>query len=277
MNRSRSADRSRLVQLARRFRELHSGELLVLPNAWDVATARVLGDAGYPAVATTSAAISAVLGYPDGEGTPEPEMFEANARIARAVPLPVSMDAEGGYGMSASDFAERLVDSGLVGCNLEDTAHDGSNPAGQSVKGLIEAGTHAGWLGEVREALDATGVPVVLNARVDVFLPTSGVPESARLEEAIARGRLYRAAGADCIYPIGLGDPDALAALVAAVGGPINANTTPELDLARLRDLHVARVSYGPRFHRAGLADFDRAVRGLVQYASTGTSVKPTA
>ncbi|MDQ1632288.1 MAG: hypothetical protein QOC80_2260 [Frankiaceae bacterium] len=258
-----SPDRARLAELALRFRELHSGGLLVLPNAWDAGSARVLADAGYPAVATASAAISASLGYPDGEGTPWQEMFAANARIARAVPLPVSMDAEGGYGLAPSDLAEHLLDSGVIGCNLEDTDHRSG--------GLVEAETHAAWLAAVREAVDASGVPVVLNARVDVFLPTSRIPEGERLAEGIRRGRLYRAAGADCVYPIGLRDPDDLQALVRAVGGPINGNTGPELELARLRELGVARVSYGPRFYRAGLSEFERAVRELATTASGGT------
>jgi 2-methylisocitrate lyase-like PEP mutase family enzyme len=155
----------------------------------------------------------------------------------------------------------------VVGCNLEDTDHGGSAPSGHRGKGLVKAEAHAEWLAAVRESLDTAGVPVVLNARVDVFLPTSGIPESDRLAEAIRRGRLYRDAGADCVYPIGLGDANALAALVTDVGGPINANPSPGLDLARLRELHIARVSYGPRFYRAGLVDFDRAIRELVQYA----------
>jgi 2-methylisocitrate lyase-like PEP mutase family enzyme len=269
-----TTDRTLLATLARRFRDLHShdefsGGLLVLPNAWDAASARVVADAGFPAVATTSAAVAATLGYPDGEGTPKAEMFAATARIARAVPLPVSMDAEGGYGLSPSELAERLLDSGVVGCNLEDTDH--------LAGGLVDGDRHAAWLAGVREAFDATGVPLVLNARVDVFLPTSGIPESDRLAEGIRRGRLYRAAGADCVYPIGLRDADDLAALVAAVDGPVNGNTSPELDLARLRELGVARVSYGPRFHREGLAQFDRAVREVATYALGGAQVKPTA
>jgi 2-methylisocitrate lyase-like PEP mutase family enzyme len=169
------------------------------------------------------------------------------------------MDAEGGYGMAPVELAERLLESGAVGCNLEDTDHADNNTVG----GLVDAEAHAVWLGEVREALDASGVPVVLNARVDVFLPTSGIPAGERLAEGIRRGRLYRAAGADCVYPIGLRDAGDLTTFVAAVGGPVNANTGPELDLARLRELGVARVSYGPRFYRAALAEFDRVVREL--------------
>jgi 2-methylisocitrate lyase-like PEP mutase family enzyme len=211
--------------------------------------------AGFPAVATTSAAIAAMLGYPDAEGAPAQEMFAANGRIARSVPVPVSMDAEGGYGMPPAELVERLLENGLVGCNLEDTDHRGS--------GLKDAQTHAGWLAAVRAAADTAGVPLVINARVDVFLPTAGIAVDDRAAEAIRRGRLYRSAGADCIYPIGLTDPGTLATLVAAIDSPVNGNSAAKLDLPRLRTLGVARASYGPRFYRTALADFDAAIRHL--------------
>ena len=244
-----------LARLAVNFERLHHHELLVLPNAWDAASARVVEAAGFPAVATASAAISAMLGYPDGERTPVDEMFAANARIARAVQLPVSMDAEGGYGLSPAALVSRLLEIGVVGCNLEDTDHRGG--------GLRDAEKQAQWLSEVRSAADAAGVPLVINARVDVFFSTSDVPEADRIAEAIRRGRLYRSAGATCIYPIGVGAAGTLAALVAAIDSPLNANTTASLDLPGLRALGVARVSYGPRFYRAGLEAFATAVRNL--------------
>ncbi|MFI5952358.1 isocitrate lyase/phosphoenolpyruvate mutase family protein [Cryptosporangium sp. NPDC051539] len=250
-----TTDQERLAGLAGALRRLHGGDLLVLPNAWDAASAGVVEGAGFPAVATASAAITAMLGYPDGEGAPWQEMFAAGARIARAVAVPVTMDAEGGYGLAPADLVGRLLDAGVVGCNLEDTDHrDG---------GLKDPRRQADWLAEVRAAADATGVPLVINARVDVFLPAGRVPEEDRADEAVRRGRLYREAGADCVYPIGVGDPEVLATLVAGIGGPINGNTGPRLPLAALREIGVARVSYGPRFYRAGLADFGRAIRDL--------------
>jgi 2-methylisocitrate lyase-like PEP mutase family enzyme len=245
----------RLAGLAEDLRQLHQGEMLVLPNAWDVASAQIVADAGFPAVATTSAAIAAVLGYPDGEGAPGSEMFAANARIARSVSVPVTMDAEAGYGLAPADLVGCLLENGLVGCNLEDTNHRAG--------GLADAETHADWLSRVRAAADAAGVPIVINARVDVFLPRSNVAERDRVGEAVRRGRLYRSAGADCVYPIGVGDPGVLATLVAEIDGPINGNSGAGLDLAQLRELGVARVSYGPRFYRTALAEFNRAVRAL--------------
>ncbi len=116
----------------------------------------------------------------------------------------------------------------------------------------------------VRSAAGDAGVPIVINARVDVFLPASGISETGRLGEAVRRGRRYREAGVDCIYPIGVRRKADLATLVAELPGPINGNTSDELDLAALRALGVARVSYGPRFYRTAMADFTTAVRDLL-------------
>lgn len=244
-----------LTSRAARLRELHRGEMLVLPNAWDVASAVIVAEAGFPVVATASAAVSAMLGHPDGEGAPWREMFAAAGRIARAVSIPVTVDAEAGYGLAPGELVDRLLEIGAAGCNLEDTDHRAG--------GLADAGAHAGWLAEVRAAAAERGVPIVLNARVDVFLPTSGISAPDRVAETIRRGRLYRAAGADCVYPIGVRERADLATLVAELPGPVNGNTGDQLDLAALRELGVARVSYGPRFYRAALAGLKTAVEDL--------------
>ncbi|QIG43637.1 isocitrate lyase/phosphoenolpyruvate mutase family protein [Nocardioides anomalus] len=248
-------DIDRLAGLAETLRRLHTGDMLVLPNAWDAASAQVVEEAGFAAVATASAAVSAMLGYPDGEAAPWEEMFAANRRIAKAVSVPVTMDAEAGYGIAPADLVRRLLEIDVVGCNLEDSDH--------VVGGLKDADEQARWLADVRSAADASGVPLVINARVDVFFPNSPVPDDERVAEAIRRGRLYRDAGADCIYPIGVGDPTVLAQLIAGIDSPINGNSNPHLSLATLRDMGVARVSYGPRFYRAALADFGTAIRAL--------------
>jgi 2-methylisocitrate lyase-like PEP mutase family enzyme len=251
-----SIDRAELKDRAERLRKLHRGDLLVLPNAWDAASARTVADAGFPVVATASAAISAMLGYPDGEGAPWQEMFAAAGRVARAVAVPVTVDAEAGYGMAPRDLVDRLLDIGAVGCNLEDTDHRAG--------GLAEAGAQADWLARVRAAADEAGVPIVINARVDAFLPVAGLPEPDRVAEAIRRGRLYLDAGADCVYPIGVRHERDIAALVAELPGPVNGNPGESLDLAKLRELGVARASYGPRFYRAAMADLKATVEKLL-------------
>ncbi|MEV4326027.1 isocitrate lyase/phosphoenolpyruvate mutase family protein [Microbispora rosea] len=251
-----AADVADLKTRAERLRELHSEEMLVLPNVWDAASATIVAEAGFPAVATASAAISEMLGYPDGEGAPWQEMFAAAGRVARVVSVPVTVDAEAGYGMEPRELVDRLLDIGAVGCNLEDTDHRAG--------GLVEAGAHAQWLAGVRSAADDAEVPIVINARVDTFLPASGIPEPDRVTETIRRGRLYRDAGADCIYPIGVRQKHDLATLVTELPGPVIGNTGEYLDLATLREMGVARVSYGPRFYRAALADLKTAVQELL-------------
>ncbi|MBM7786486.1 isocitrate lyase/PEP mutase family protein [Tenggerimyces flavus] len=238
------------------LRDLHTGELLVLPNVWDATSASIVATAGFPAVATASNAIAGMLGYPDGEGAPWSEMFAAAGRVARSVTVPVTVDAEAGYGMEPRELVDRLLEIGVVGCNLEDTDHRAG--------GLVDAGKQAAWLASVREAADEAGVPLVVNARVDTFLPPNGVPEGQRIAETVRRGRLYRDAGADCVYPIGVRARADLAELVAGLECPVNGNASDELTLDVLRELGVARVSYGPTFYRSAMAGFENAVKSLL-------------
>ncbi|MFF0342309.1 isocitrate lyase/phosphoenolpyruvate mutase family protein [Kribbella sp. NPDC004875] len=222
---------------AAEFRALHhlqhGGTPLILPNAWDPVSARLVADAGYPAVATSSGAVARVLGYDDGQLTPPAEMFTAVTRIARAVDVPVTADMEAGYGLPAKEFAERLLETGAVGCNLED-----------SVGGaLVDVARQADYLAEVRAA---AGAELVINARVDTFIR----PVEDPVAEAVRRGREYRRAGADCVYPI-LAPLAQLAEVVEGVGGPINghaktAGPTP----AELAAAGATRISYGTDVHQ---------------------------
>src|SRR3954469_24702202 len=200
------------------LRSLHvRGNPLVLPNAWDVASARAVVDAGFPVVATSSSAVADALGYEDGEGAPAAEMFAAAARIARAVDVPLTVDAEAGYGMAAAEFVESLRTAGAAGCNFEDTDHASGT--------ITDAGAHAERLTAIREAAGDGGL--VVNARVDVFLRNRSTPQGELVDEAAARALAYLAAGADCIYPIFLSDHDAIARFVDSVDGPVNVLATP--------------------------------------------------
>ncbi|XVQ11448.1 isocitrate lyase/PEP mutase family protein [Spirillospora sp. CA-255316] len=220
---------------AARLRELHRpGEPLILPNVWDAASAAIIEEAGYPAIATASASIAAMLGYSDHEGAPADEMFAAARRVIRAVAVPVTVDAEGGYGLPAAELVERLADIGAAGCNLEDTDHRTGS--------LVDASEQADRIAAVRDAADAAGVDLVINARADTFVAKTPDP----VAEAIERGRRYLEAGADCVYPIMAASVEDIAALAKGIPGPINTNQLPGVDLARLAALGVARVSYGP-------------------------------
>jgi 2-methylisocitrate lyase-like PEP mutase family enzyme len=250
-----------LADLAERLRALHhAAEPLVLANAWDAATARSVVDAGFAAVATTSSGVSAALGYADGEQTPPDEMFNAIARMRRAIGrLPLTADIESGYGLGAEDLVERLLRAGAVGCNLEDTDH-----AQPGQHALRDADQQAERLHAFVRAARASGVRLVLNARVDVFLRPPGGSEAA-VDEAIRRARLYLQAGADSIFPIGVPDEASIVALVQAIPAPVNVipgfRGAPEL--GRLRELGVRRISYAGRLHRAAQVDHLRRLAAI--------------
>jgi 2-methylisocitrate lyase-like PEP mutase family enzyme len=228
------------------LRSLHiPGVPLVLPNAWDVGSARAVVDAGFPVVATTSNAIAAALGHDDGEGAPSDEMLFVARRIAASVYVPVTVDAEAGYGMTPEELVELLNRTGAVGCNIEDSDHANG--------GLIDVHLRATYIAQMRAAAGRIGVPQVINARIDSFLPTSRLAEDQKRADAIGRAEAYRSAGADCVFPIGSG-PDDLRALVAEVGVPVNGGLALEHgSLDELIAIGVARVSVGPQLYRRAL------------------------
>jgi 2-methylisocitrate lyase-like PEP mutase family enzyme len=247
-----------LAEAAEQLRALHRGaEPLVLPNAWDAASALVVAEAGFPAVATTSSGMSASLGWADGEHTPADEMFAAILRIARSVDVPVTADIEGGYGLTPEEIVQRLLDAGAVGCNLEDTDH-------RTGTTLVDSTAQADRLAAVKRVARAAKVDIVLNARVDVFLRQAPADQTP-IEEAIQRGRLYVEAGADCVFPIGAPDEGAIAALVDGIPGPINviAGFRGAPGQVRLRELGVRRISYAGRLHRAMFVEHQRRVADI--------------
>jgi 2-methylisocitrate lyase-like PEP mutase family enzyme len=229
---------------AEALRALHRGPgILVLPNAWDVASARIFEAAGARAVGTTSAGIANSLGYPDGEAIPAGEMLEVVARIARALAVPVTADLEAGYGDPAATAAA-AVEAGAVGLNVEDGVRDGAGP----LQPVEEA---AAAVAAVREAGERAGVPLVINARTDVFLRGEGEPAEL-IREAVARSNAYLEAGADCAFVIGVADVGLIRALVAAIRGPVSVLARPGGPSVReLEGLGVRRVSIGPWAMRA--------------------------
>src|SRR5215216_6353913 len=208
------------------LRSLHRpGAPLLLPNVWDVATARAVVAAGFPVVATSSGGVAATLGYEDHEGAPADEMLAAAARIARGVDVPVTVDAEAGYGMEPAKLVAALRDMGAAGCNLED-----SDYASDSLRDPYE---HAEWLRAVRAAASDYDYPLVINARIDVFLHPflAGAGPGTQDElvpEALRRATAYLEAGADCVFPITLWESDALRRFVSEVGGPVNVVRLPQ-------------------------------------------------
>jgi 2-methylisocitrate lyase-like PEP mutase family enzyme len=226
------------------LRALHiPGDPLVVPNAWDAASAAMVADAGFPAVATSSAATAAILGYPDGEGTPVEQVLAATVRIVRAVDIPVTVDFERGYGLPARELVERFAGTGAVGLNLED-----SDPATGT---MIDPAAQTDFLAAVREAAGSIGVDLVINARTDSFLRQAG-STTEQLDATIVRAARYLAAGADCVYPIGVVDPAVIGRLTEGIAGPVNVvyGRPGERRRAALAALGVARVSFGPSLQR---------------------------
>jgi 2-methylisocitrate lyase-like PEP mutase family enzyme len=259
MTRSQTAELQSRCDL---LRSLHRpGDPLLLPNAWDVATARAVAAAGYPAIATTSWGVAEALGYEDHEGAPADEMLAAAARIARAVEAPVTVDAEAGYGMDPAELVAALRDAGAAGCNLEDTNH--------AAGGLRDPDRHAEWLRAVRQAASENSYPLVINARVDVFIgpylagADPGIQDEL-VPEALRRANSYLEAGVDCVYPIVLWKPDALRRFMSGVSGLANVIRHPQSpSLAELAALGVARVSWGPYLYRDAMARFGDQLASL--------------
>jgi len=238
------------AQKAEQFRKMHAGpRILALPNAWDAVSARILEEAGHPAIATSSAAVAFSLGYPDGQRISRDEMLEVVGRIARAVRVPVTADMESGYGTTVKDMmetAKAVVAAGAIGMNLEDVTGDDESS-------LVEISLQQEKIRAIREASSSLGVPLVLNARTDVYLMPIG-DASTRFERTVERLRAYRQAGADCVFAPGVSDRDTIAKLVKAIAAPLNilasANCPP---LAELEKMGVARVSAGSAVMRATL------------------------
>ncbi|RQW89596.1 isocitrate lyase/PEP mutase family protein [Micromonospora globispora] len=237
---------------ARHFRSLHvPGEPLVLVNAWDAASARIVAAAGARAVATTSAGVAWSLGAPDGDALGRKAAVDLIQRVVAAVPLPVTADVESGYGDRPDEVAatvQEVIAAGAVGVNIEDARHAGGAP-------LRPVDEQCARLAAVRAAADRAEVPLYVNARVDTFLRGVG-----GVGETVARARAYLAAGADGVFVPGAVDPETVAALVAAIPAPLNVlagpGAPPVPELARLG---VARVSLGSSVAEAAYAVARRA------------------
>ena len=242
------------------FRQLHRGpNVLILPNAWDVASARIFEDAGFPAIATTSAGIAYSLGYADGQHIPREEMMARIGRIARAVHVPVTADIEAGYGSTVHDVARttcELIQLGVVGMNLEDGSGDPTYP-------LIDFQLAIEKIRAARQAAIDVRAQIVINARTDVYLLPGGNPD-ADYSEALRRLTAFRDAGADCVFAPGLKDAETIGRLTKAVECPLNILAGPgSPSIPELAKLGVARVSVGSGPMRATLGLLRRLAEEL--------------
>jgi 2-methylisocitrate lyase-like PEP mutase family enzyme len=236
------------------LRQLHQGPpMLVLPNAWDAASARIFEEAGFPAIATTSAGVANSLGYPDVERIPRDEMLWMVKRIAESVSVPVTADVEAGYGDPVGT-ARAVLDAGAVGMNLEDSALDGS---------LADLAAQVRLIAQVRAASE-----IVINARTDVYLFAVG-NEATRFERTVERLNAYRKAGADSLFAPGVRDPETIGRLAKAVNGPLNILATAGVpNMAELERLGVRRVSIGSGAMRASMGLTQRIAKELKEHGT---------
>ncbi len=249
------------AERAEDFRALHRKDrILVLPNAWDAASARVFENAGFPAVATSSAGMMVSLGYPDGEVIDRNEFVKAVSRIAKLLTLPLSVDVVAGFGETPDEVVATVRDvikAGAVGVNIEDFIH--------AEKRLFPVEMQIEKVKAVKRLGESMKVPIVINARTDALRYLGG-DDNAKLKEAIRRASAYRDAGADCVYPMGLVDPTLISTFVKAVRFPTNVmvrkGLPPVKDLERLG---VARISFGPSASYAAMGLLKRISREVLE------------
>lgn len=225
----------------------------MLPNAWDVASARIFERAGFPALGTTSAGVAFALGYPDGQRISREEMIDVVARIAHAVKIPVTADVEAGYDDPVKT-AKAVWSAGAVGMNLEDIRNDDLIPIEEQI--------------DVIRAIRKATPGMVINARDDIFLNAIG-NEATRFERSVERLRAYRDAGADCLFAPGVRDRETIGKLVQALKAPLNILATAGAPpISEMQGLGVARVSVGSGPMRATLGLVDRIARELYDHGT---------
>lgn len=254
-----------------KFRQLHARRPLVLPNAWDAASARIIEAAGAPAIATTSAGVSWSFGRRDGQKLRRDEMLQVICNIVKTVKVPVSADMESGYGSGSgkdvSDTIQSLVSMGVAGINIEDSP-------GRDGRTLLAPEEQVERIRIARQTATSTGADLLINARIDVYLFQVGDLKT-RFSATADRARLYRRAGADCVFVPGVVDLSTIAELVEAVEGPLNIMAMPGAPSAKqLGEIGVARVTVGPWVAQTALAAAHRAACELVEqgtYASLET------
>ena len=250
---------------ADRLRALHKrGDPVVMVNAWDAVSARIVEQLGFPAIATTSAGLAWLEGFADGERIPRDRMLEGVRRVTQAVNVPVTADLEHGYGNSIEDAvasARGAVDAGAVGMNFEDW-----DPKAGA---LLELQAQVSRVAAIRKLGEDAGVPIVINARTDVFLEDVGDSDDWRIAEAARRGNAYLLAGADCAFVPGVTKERLIEQLTRRIAGPINILATPATpSIERLAELGVARISVGGSAMAYGLGQFRRFARMVMD---TGT------
>jgi 2-methylisocitrate lyase-like PEP mutase family enzyme len=250
---------------AEQFRSLHQernkNKILILPNAWDVASARLFENTGFPAIATSSAGMLVSLGYPDGEEIGRDAFLSVIKRIATALSVPLSADSLAGFGTTPKEIettAKGLIEAGAIGLNIEDYEH--------KTKKLFPLEKQVEKLKAIKRVGEAMGIPLVIDARTDAYRYGDG-DEEARFGEAIRRATLYRDAGVDCVYPMGLVDKSLISRFVRALDNfPVNVMIRKGLPKVKeLEDIGVKRLSFGPSASYAAMGLLKRISKEILE------------
>ncbi|MCH8018597.1 isocitrate lyase/phosphoenolpyruvate mutase family protein [candidate division KSB1 bacterium] len=256
-------DKTTQIQKAEKFLALHhEPKLLVLPNIWDPLGARLLEGLGYPAVATASAAVAYSLGYDDGQKIKFDAMLDVIERIASSVAVPMTADIERGYAEHPQEIAENIrqvMHAGAVGINFEDSSFEGGP--------LQPIDFQCERIQAIRNMADKEGIPLVINARIDVFMRSADISRSEKIAETISRGKAYLDAGADCLYPIGPGDVETLKRIREETEAPINVYASKlAASMKELEAIGISRLSLGPGLIRASLTTMRNVAQQLLDY-----------
>jgi 2-methylisocitrate lyase-like PEP mutase family enzyme len=254
---------------AQDFRGLHHGKrMLILPNAWDVPSARVFENAGFPAVATSSAGLMVSLGYPDGEVMDRDQFVSTVRRIAGVLLVPLSVDIVAGFGKTTKEVlttVKAILRAGGIGINIEDFVH--------ATKKLYPIERQVENVRRIRKLGDTVGIPLVINARTDALRFGTGDEES-KFAEAVRRAIASRDAGADCVYPMGLIDAVSIRRFLKELDFPINVMVRKGLPpITELENLGVARVSFGPSASYAAMGLLKRAAKEVLEKGTYGNLV----
>lgn len=248
------------IEKAELFRAQHHAEkILLLPNIWDTLSAKLISTLGYPSLATASVSMSLVNGYADGENMPYKVLIEKVKLIVESVDLPVTVDIERGYAESINQLKDNiklLIDSGAVGLNIEDGLDHG--------KVILPINEQCRRIEAIRETAIISNVPIVINARTDLFMKPQKGDE---LKLAVERANAYEAAGADCFYPILINNYDDISRLLEQIKIPVNVVLMPLIgDLKKLEIIGVKRVSVGPALLKLALSSIKNAAEELLNY-----------
>lgn len=243
------------------FNQLHhSGDLLVLPNIWNPLGALLLQDLGYKAVATASASIALANGYQDGEKIPFNDLLLILEKIVKSVTISVTADVESGYTKNNTELSEnikKLIDTGIAGINFEDSKHDEQK--------LFTKEEQSEKINLIRETASQMGSVLFINARTDVFIKEKNLSNEEKMAEAIDRGRAYKAAGADCFYPIFLKEKESIVTIMKEVSLPVNILMVPGIpDFSTLKEIGLARISLGPGFLKNAIQSMKNIAQKLL-------------